>query len=94
MASSLDVEWTPRAALDLLDILEFVSRDNPKAAKKLANDIRKKADQLSTFPFLGREMSTGIRNLVPHRHYLLTYRVHAGRVEILQLRHVARTRSS
>lgn len=90
MAQHLEVQWTPRALLDLLDILEFVSRDNPVAGKRLAGRIREKAEQLSIFPFHGREYLTGVRRIVLHRHYLFTYRVKADRIEILQVKHVAR----
>jgi toxin ParE1/3/4 len=47
---------------------------------------------LSLHPYLGRESAPGVRELVVHRHYLLTYRIKPGRIEILQVWHVAQQR--
>jgi plasmid stabilization system protein ParE len=76
----------------LAEILEYLSKDSPRAVQRHADQIQKKAEQLSAFPYLGREISPGIRTIVPHQYYLLTYRLKPDSIEVLQLRHVARKR--
>jgi addiction module RelE/StbE family toxin len=92
MEPSLDLKWTRRSLTDLARIIEYISQDNPEAARHLAVSIRAKAEQLRSFPYLGREVLPNVRELVVHRHYLLTYRTKPGRVEILQVWHVAQRR--
>jgi toxin ParE1/3/4 len=41
---------------------------------------------------MGRESLAGVRELVVHRNYLLSYRIRPGRIEILQVWHVAQRR--
>lgn len=77
---------------DLAQVLEYISTDNAPAARKLAQVIRTRTEALRDTPYLGRVSPTGQRELVLHRHYLVTYRLRAGRIEILQLWHTARRR--
>jgi toxin ParE1/3/4 len=94
MASDLrlQLKWTRRALSDLSGIVDFVSIDKPLAARKLAQDIRAKTDMLPTNPHLRREVMPSVRELIAHRHYLITYRLKSGRIEILQIWHTARKR--
>lgn len=77
---------------DLARIVEYISADKSAAAKKLAMAIRAKTENLRLSPYLGREVMPGIRELVVHHHYLVSYRVKAGRIDILQVWHAARRR--
>jgi addiction module RelE/StbE family toxin len=90
MAHDLRPHWSRRALADLSNIVDFISVDKPLAARKLAQVIRAKTEALSTTPQMGREITPGVRELIVHRHYLITYRVKAGRIEILQVWHTAR----
>ena len=92
MALDLQTHWSRRALSDLSDIIDFISIDKPQAARKLAQAIRAKTEALGTNPKLGRETTPGVRELIVHRHYLITYRIKAGRIEILQIWHTARKR--
>ena len=92
MAPDLQTHWSRRALSDLSDIIDFISIDKPLAARKLAQAIRAKTEALGTNPKLGRETTPGVRELIVHRHYLITYRIKAGRIEILQIWHTARKR--
>ncbi|HUB90055.1 MAG TPA: type II toxin-antitoxin system RelE/ParE family toxin [Dyella sp.] len=40
------VEWTETARADLIDIVDYISDDNPQAAQKLKDDIEAKAVKL------------------------------------------------
>ena len=92
MAPSLELKWSRRALSDLARILDYITQDKPDAARQLAADMRAKAEHLRVHPYLGRESAPSVRELVLHRHYLLTYRIKPGRVEILQVWHVAQKR--
>ncbi len=71
---------------------EYVSRDNRAAATKLLKAIRKSAALLKQHPLMGRRVEGDARELVVHANYLLSYRVSATKVEILQVWHVAQQR--
>ena len=83
------IQWTRRAIGDLENIAAFISVTNPVAAQRLLELVRKKVETRASFPYLGREFSPGLRELVVHRNYLLTYRIRSTSIEILQVWHVA-----
>ena len=86
------LHWTRRALSQFEAQLKHIAKDNPAAASKLARTIRTRTESLKASPFLGREIAPGLRELIVHRHYLLTYRIKQGRIEILQVWHTARQR--
>jgi toxin ParE1/3/4 len=92
MAPSLELKWSRRALSDLTRILDYIAQDKPGAAQQLAADIRTKAEHLCLHPYLGLESAFGARELVVHRHYLPTYRLKPGRVDILQVWHITQQR--
>lgn len=92
MARKLSLHWTRRALSDLQGILDHIALDKPGAAQQLAQAFLAKVESLKDSPFLGRETTPGLRELVVHRHYLITYRVKQNRLEILQVWHTARRR--
>ncbi|MES2069017.1 MAG: type II toxin-antitoxin system RelE/ParE family toxin [Pseudomonadota bacterium] len=92
MVPSLDLKWSRRALADIARIIDYIAQDKPGAAQALAVAMRAEAEHLRLHPYLGRESLAGVRELVVHRNYLLSYRVKPGRVEILQVWHVARQR--
>jgi plasmid stabilization system protein ParE len=63
------------------------------AATKLAQAIKSKTKALCDMPYLGKETRSGIRELLIHRHYLISYRVTQDHIEILQIWHTAQKRS-
>ena len=72
---------------------EFIANDNPKAATSLLKLIRKSVKTLQTHPFMGRRTDfADVRELVVHPNYIVSYRVNARTVEILQIWHVAQLR--
>ncbi len=87
------IVWTALAVRSMDGIGEYISRDNPKAATQLLGQIRRSALLLKQNPFLGRRSEfNGVRELVVHPNYLLTYRVSTEAVEILQVWHAAQNR--
>lgn len=92
MAHKRRLAWSRRALADLERIISHIANDKPDAAARFAADILNKATTLAAMPDLGREVRPGVRELIVHRHYLLSYRVNYDRVEILQVWHTARKR--
>ena len=50
----MKVVFSDTAKADMVEIVRYIARDKPKAARKWASDIRESAEMLSTFPMLGR----------------------------------------
>jgi toxin ParE1/3/4 len=92
MAHKRRLAWSQRALADLERILSYISSDKPDAAARFAANVFNKTSTLTTMPCIGREVRPGVRELIVHHHYLLTYRVNSDRVEILQVWHTARKR--
>lgn len=85
----MKVDLTPGAGADLRAIKAFIARHDPRAAVTLVKQIRIAIDGLRSFPHRGRPGPlAGTRELVV-RSYLILYRIDAGRIEILAVRHGA-----
>ncbi len=48
------LRWTEIAQNDLTGIIEYIAEDNKTNAKNILQKIRKKADDLKTFPYRGK----------------------------------------
>lgn len=89
----MNVRWTRRALADLQRIADHIAADNTGAARALVADTRRQVGQLQRFPLLGRIGAyQDTRELVVHRNFLVTYRVRADEVQVLQVWRVARNR--
>ena len=85
--------WTRRATADLRRICERIAEDKPLAAEDFALGLQEKLAHLQRFPLLGRTGAyEDTRELVVHKNYLVTYRLRADEIQLLQLWHVARHR--
>ena len=83
--------WTARAKGDLKEIVSYIWRDNPAAAKKIRNRIETVAAYLKSQPFAGRMGAiTGTREAIPHPGYRIVYQVTGDTVFILRVVHTAR----
>ena len=91
----MKVRWSRRALADLARIADHIVRDEPLAAAEFVRAVAGKVERLALFPLLGR---TGVyqdtRELVVHKNYLVTYRVRADEVQVLQVWHVAGSRKA
>lgn len=89
----MEVKWLRRALKDLETIAAYIERDNPEPARTLVQSIRERTERLAAFPFLGRASEKAdIREFFVHEHYLVSYRIRPGRIEILQVWHTAQDR--
>jgi plasmid stabilization system protein ParE len=79
---------SPRAELQLMDILAYLNRRNPLAGRRFTERVEAAYRQLSNFPLSGaRGQATGTRRLIL-APYVLTYReVGTEVIEIIDIRH-------
>lgn len=85
------VIWSQEARRDIKDITDYITAFNPHAAERLANRLVSVVDSLATFPKRGRPGPYGSREMTAVRPYILRYRVIGDTVEIVQIRHMARS---
>jgi toxin ParE1/3/4 len=80
----LKVQWSQSAKADLDEIVRFIHRRNPQAAKKVKKAIVQSTFKLGQFPDIGRgTLRRGYRLLVvTGLPFLLGYRVMPDYVEI------------
>jgi toxin ParE1/3/4 len=81
-----------RALANLNAEAEYIARDNPPAAARVVQTIRKSIDLLQRYPALGRPgRVAGTRELVVSgTPYIVPYRVRDNEVQILRVFHGAR----
>lgn len=85
------VLWTEPASDDLTRIVEYIRRDNPSAAARVARTIYEGVAQLKQMPERGRPgFAENTRELVfSPWPYIAVYEVVADCVMILRIRHTA-----
>ena len=88
----MEVRWSGPAANDLERICEYVARDNPEAARRVAQTIYEGCGRLKDSPLIGRtsRRMSGRRELVfPPLPYIAVYPVRGKAVEISRIFHGA-----
>ena len=82
--------WSPLAVERAAEIAEYISRDNPTAAKNWVDTVFSKIKQLKSLPESGRIVpeinSKDFRELI-YGNYRIIYRVEKTQVSILTIRH-------
>jgi len=74
----MDVIWTSAAEHNLIDICDYIAADSPNAAERMDVLFHDAASRLAVFPYMGKTgQLPGTRELFPHRHYRLVYRIDA-----------------
>ena len=76
-----------KAKKDLLQIFSYIAERNQAAADSLIEAIDGKFEQLSRFPFIGRErasLAAGLRSIVVRAH-LIFYTVGRERINIVRV---------
>jgi addiction module RelE/StbE family toxin len=88
----MKLRYTPRARSDLAEIHDYIAQDNPQAARRVIQIIRKAAEALAQNPLVGKAgRVAGTRELAVGRFpFMLAYRVDAEEVQILSVIHTAR----
>lgn len=85
------VRWTTPAAHDLYRITRRIRRDNPEAAREVAQALYDGCESLATMPYRGRNgRRPNTREFIfPDLPYIAVYRVVEDVVEILHFYHGA-----
>jgi toxin ParE1/3/4 len=85
------VRWTATAANDLAQIVEYIRKDNPAAARRVAQDIFAGIAGLRAFPNRGRVgLVENTREIVFSRWpYIAVYQIIDDQAEVIRIRHAA-----
>lgn len=84
------VEWRSQARADLLEIIDYISDDNPAAAQELKDDIEAKTSRLAEHPKLYKSgRVVGTREMAVRRNYIVVYAVRSESVPILRVLNAA-----
>jgi len=95
MSKSYQIRYLRTAETDLIDIFEYIQKDNPSAARKQLERFDQSISQLSRNPHLGvipkddRLKRLGYRILIIDKH-LVFYVVKTNTVQIRRIIHGAR----
>ena len=77
--------FTSKAKSDLTDIIQYISKDEPQAARQLADSFFNKIQNLEQFPLLGRvvpEYSNESKREIIHGRYRIVYTIDLTKKEI------------
>jgi toxin ParE1/3/4 len=85
----MKIVWSRRAIRHLEALRDFIARDNPKAAERVARQILESVELLANQPQIGRPgRLVGTRELViAETAYVMPYRVRGERVEVIAVFH-------
>ena len=92
----MKVRYDARALKDIDAIHEYIARDDPVAATRVASRIERAIERLAVLPLSARRgRVAGTRVLaVPGLPYVVIHRVRGGSVDIIAVLHTARRRRS
>ena len=87
------VKWTKNSLEELDEIAKYISRDSPKFAKILVNQIFETARHLEQFPKLGRIVTEyhnpDLREII-YKNYRIVYLIKKEQLEIISIIHGSR----
>jgi addiction module RelE/StbE family toxin len=81
------IAWTREALHNIELIRAYIQQFDPGAAQRMAQKLIEAGNSLSDFPDRGRPVAGRYRELPIVPPYVIRYRVDAGRVLILRIRH-------
>jgi toxin ParE1/3/4 len=86
------VLWSPRAASDLNELVDFIPADKPAAAERVGDTIYSQVERLRSTPLMGRiGMLPETRELIlAPWPYIAIYKVVGDTVRIIRIRHTSR----
>jgi addiction module RelE/StbE family toxin len=88
----VEIEWLGRAERDLDLAIDYILANDAAAAMRVYRTIRFTVERLGPHPEIGRVgRVSGTRELVvPRLPYVVAYRIHESRVQILRVLHTSR----
>jgi toxin ParE1/3/4 len=89
----VNLKVTPRAAQDLVAILEFLNERNPSVARHVSDAVERALGIIRKHPYAGRTMRRNRRlrvKVVSRYPYLIFYRIDPDVILVLHIRHGSR----
>jgi len=85
----MKIRWSPTAISDLESIRDYVARDNPSAARKVANRIKESVNRLINFLLSGRlgRVPRTRELVIPGTSYIAAYTIQRDEVQIAAVLH-------
>jgi addiction module RelE/StbE family toxin len=83
------LRWSPTAISDLEVIRDYIARDSPTAARKVANRIKESVNRLISFPSSGRagRVPGTLELVIPGTSYIAVYTIQDDEVRIASVLH-------
>jgi toxin ParE1/3/4 len=90
-----DLRYLPAAEQDLLNILDYIGRDDPDAARRFVDRVDQAIGRLALFPKAGRQPRDARLRRLGYRvlildDYLIFYALTGGTVQVRRVIHGAR----
>ena len=82
--------WSTDALDDLRAIRSYIEEASPPAASRVAAALVEASSSLVDFPYRGRPVRSGVRELTSVRPYVIRYAVLSDEIRIVFIRHGAR----
>lgn len=90
---SYTIVFTEPAISDLQNIRNYIGRENPSAASRVAIQIVATCDRLEYLPERGRPgIVPGTREIVSYLPYTIVYRIKNNIIEIIHIWHMSQYR--
>lgn len=90
----MKIVWSPTARNRLVEILDYVAKDNLDAALNLIENIESSVFTLAQNPLIGRTVpeidNSQVREIVISENYGVIYEMNNDRIEVLTIRHFKR----
>jgi len=88
----MKVIWTEGAAEDLKEISDYISKDSPDAAQRVAKAIYDRVMRLKSPLYKGRtrEEETSLELVIPSLPYIVLYEVIGEGIFVKAVRHTSR----
>ncbi len=87
----MKIKWLRKALRNLEQAYEYISRENPAAARQTVQKIQSAVNQLANYPSMGRPGRVeSTRELITTTSYIVAYRVRGNVIEILRVLHTSR----
>lgn len=85
----MTIVWSPRAIEHLAQLREYIARDSPKAANRIASALLDAVERLAKLPNLGRpgRVARTRELVVPGTPYIIPYRLRDNRLEVIAVFH-------
>lgn len=87
------VVWSRAAQRDVGRAYSYLAQFNPAAAQQMATELYEAVRLLAPYPYSGREVDGGRRELVAAGSYVIVYKVRTTETRILRVWHGAQDRA-